>query len=112
MTDRAAIAARHAGSHLCAGDIGHERYHADLPCDAARLLAEPAPIDVERLRSPRNSLGKLALPKGPMERAVEEAWEKAITPLGDGVEMHDLAVLADAICDALAAEYIRLAVPE
>jgi hypothetical protein len=56
------------------------------------------------LRTPRNSLGNLAPPKGLMERAVEAAWDKATSSVGEpeeGIEMHNLAVLADAICDEL-----------
>jgi len=76
-----------------------ERHVALTPSD---------PLDVDRLRSPRNSLGKLALPKGLMERAVEKAWDApgVRTDIGDpseGIVMTSLSELADAICDALVA---------
>jgi hypothetical protein len=93
---------------------------AEWPCDAvlmARQLssmterAERAEgLFVESLRSPRNSIGLLALPKGRMEWAVEEAWDKATSSVGDpedGIEMHDLSILADAICNALAKSLSR-----
>ena len=50
--------------------------------------------------------------KGGMRYAVEMAWDASVSPVGDpedGIEMHDLGVLADGIIDHLPAAMKRAA---
>lgn len=71
----------------------------------------PDAIMLDGLRTARNELGKLASPKGLMEYAVEDAWEECESWVGDpkdGIVMHDLGVLADAIIDHLQLRLLNL----
>jgi hypothetical protein len=64
--------------------------------------ARPA-VDLEALRSRRID-GGIRIRKGAMEYALEAAWEEATEPVGDpadGIEMHDIAKLADAVLNHL-----------
>ncbi len=72
------------------------------------IEAEAATLDVERLVEGWRTTYDTIIHKGLMAYAVEKAWDASVSAVGDpedGIEQHDLAVLADGIVDALLAAY-------